>query len=90
MTKNMTPEKVKKFILDTEGKFFSVVFIKRTTGERREMLARVMPPTGGEPAYDPDKHNLIFVRDMQKHAWRSIPLDSVISMKCGDQVLERK
>ena len=81
-------EDVKTFLLATKGKFFSVVFIKRTTGEKRKMLARIMPPTGGSSSYDPDEKNLLFVRDMQKQAWRSIPLENVISIQCGNQKLE--
>lgn len=47
----MRHEKLRTFLLNTRGKIFSVKFVKRTTGELREMRCRV-----GVRAYqrDPD------------------------------------
>lgn len=48
------------------GQFFSVKFIKRTTGEEREMVCRkdvTKYLAGGQRAYEPDEHNLMFVWD---------------------------
>ena len=53
----------------SKGTAFGVTFIKRTTGEVREMNARLgvsKGVTGVGMAYDPTKKNLIGCADMQK------------------------
>ena len=83
----ITLEEAAKKLYELKGDFnkiFSVVFIKRTTGEERHMLCRMDAKhylKGGEQAYDPKSKNLIFVFDMQKLAYRSINLDTIIKMK---------
>lgn len=60
---------VEKIKAVPDGKFFSVKFIKRTTGEEREMVCRkgvTKYLSGGQRAYEPDEHNLIFVWDSGK------------------------
>jgi hypothetical protein len=47
--------------------FFSVKFIKRTTGEVRDMECRVDVKKflkGGPPAYNPNDYNLVWVADV--------------------------
>lgn len=74
------------------GTIFSVVFIKRTTGERREMVCRlgtskgVKMSEGAGPAYNALEKGLLTVYDMQKDAWRSIPLDAIESIKIRGKV----
>lgn len=82
MKTKMNTDIIRKFLFDTKGKFFTVTFIKRTNGEKRKMIARLMPQKGGLP-YDADEKKLMIVYDMQKLAYRAIPLDNVISAKCG-------
>jgi hypothetical protein len=65
------------------GQFFGCRFIKRSTGETREMNARLGVKKhlkGGEPRYDPKEHNLLVVFDQQKGAYRSIPLENVLEI----------
>lgn len=67
------------------GKIFRVEFIKRTDGLPRIMLARVgvKADGGGELNYNPKDHELATVFDMQKLAWRNIPLDNIYRMKAS-------
>lgn len=69
---------------------FSCRFIKRTTGEERLMVCRLgvtkhLSNGEGEAkqerAYDPIDKGLLPVWDMQKQAYRSISLDSILSIK---------
>ena len=75
------------------GKFFHVTFVKRTTGESRVMLARMgvqkhlTPSPNRGPAYSPKDYNLLPVYDMQKAAYRSIPLDGIVEIRCGEFVV---
>ena len=72
----------------SDGKIFSVTFIKRTTGLVRKMVCRVgvyNHLSGGEPAYDAGENNLITVFDMQKKAYRSISVESILEMRVHGQ-----
>lgn len=76
----MKISEVEKFIKETHGKIFSIRFIKRTTAELRSMVCRTGVKShlaGGDPAYDPKKHNLIWVYDMAKKGYRSIPKEGI-------------
>lgn len=64
----------------TDGRIFSVEFVKRTTGEPRIMQCRFGVRSylkGGEQAYNPTEHRLLCVFDMAKKAYRSIPLETL-------------
>ncbi len=67
-----------------ENKVFTVVFTKRTTGEERVMNCRkgvTKHLKGGPAAYDPAAHQLLWVFDMQKKAYRSIAIEGITSLK---------
>ena len=69
---------------ETDGKIFTVSFIKRTTGELRVMNCRLGVKKhlkGGVQVYDPKEYALLTVFDMQKKAYRSISLDAIVSVK---------
>jgi len=69
-----------------KGQIFSVVFIKRTTGEVRRMVCRrgvKKHASGGGRAYDPKAHQLLLVFDMQKEAYRTIPLEGIREITTG-------
>jgi len=74
------------------GTIFSVKFIKRTTGEVRDMLCRfgtvnkVKGETGNGPAYNALDKGLLPVWDMQAEGFRSIPLGNIITIKIKGQV----
>lgn len=83
--RHMKQHKAFKIIQDAlrSGKIFSVVFDKRTTGDVRRMLCRgrVRYTAKGTKPYDPRKHSLVVVYDMERQGWRSIPLDAILQIK---------
>ena len=81
---NKSIEEVVSFIHGTNGKFFGVKFIKRTTGEQRDMVCRTgvhSHLSGGVAAYNPTEKGLICVFDVQKNGYRSIPIEGIIEVK---------
>lgn len=75
----------------TNGKIFTVVFIKRTTGEVRTMTCRLgvhKYVKGIGLAYDPRAYNLLGVYDMQLAAHGKTPLDKCYRMVNLEEVLE--
>lgn len=64
----------------TNGAFFGVTFVKRTTGEVRRMNARLGVTKhlkGGERAYDFDAKKLIGVYSQDKGDYRTIPFEGI-------------
>jgi len=75
----------------SDGSLFSVEFVKRTTGETREMLCRTGVKAhlkGGVKKFDDKEKNLLTVYDVQKNGYRSIPLDAIIRVKIHGKVYE--
>lgn len=73
-------QRVNDEITKTNGRFFSIEFIKRTTGEHRKMNARVGVKKylkGGNQSYDPASRGLRVVFDTQKREYRAVPLENV-------------
>jgi hypothetical protein len=69
-------------IINTNGKIFRVTFIKRSTGELRDMTARFGVTDklrGGELPFDPTEKKLLIVYDMEKEDYRAIPVDGLVS-----------
>jgi hypothetical protein len=67
-----------------QGKIFTVTFLKRSTGELRVLNCRrnvVKALKGGPAAYDPKAHALIWVYDVQKKAYRSIPEEGILELR---------
>lgn len=67
----------------SDGKFFSVRFTKRTTGELRKMVCRVGVKkylSGGQVKYNPRDKGLLSVWDVENKGYRSIPIDGVVSI----------
>lgn len=75
---------VAEIIKAQNGKAVTVVFRKRSDGEIRTLNGRlgvVQKLKGGELRYDPADYKLLTIYDLQKHDYRSIPLDAVKSVK---------
>jgi hypothetical protein len=66
------------------GKVFWVRFIKRTTGDIREMLCRFDVKSflkGGKASYNPKDFNLMCVFDMQKLEYRTVNLEGLLELR---------
>jgi hypothetical protein len=88
---NMEQSQIREKVADLKGKIFSVKFIKRSTGELREMVCRTGVKknlAGGELPFDPIQKNLLMVYDMQKNGYRSIPLENVLEIKIKGELHE--
>ena len=82
---------VSEFIRIVGNKFFTVEFVKRTTGEVRVMNGRLRVQKhlkGGDKAYNFSEKNLVSVYDVQKRGYRAVPMESVIRLKAGGKVHE--
>jgi len=87
--------KTKQEVLATiqRGHIFSVLFVKRTTGELREMVCRQGVKkhlAGGEAAYNFNEKGLLPVFDMQKKGYRSIPNDGIRAITYSGETHEYK
>jgi len=80
---NPTTESPYEIIQKSKGKFITVDFIKRTTGEVRKMNCRTGVTKGvtgtGKSFNDSDK-GLVTVWDAQISQFRSIPLANIIKI----------
>lgn len=75
-----------QFIRESNGKIFSIKFRKRTNNEIREMVCRQgvkkdLVETPSRPPVNFKAHGLIPVYDMQKQAYRSIPIEGILEIK---------
>ena len=71
-------------IKESEGKIFSVVFEKRTTGEFRKLVGRLgvrKDVNGNGLRYDPVSKQLMTVYDMQNQGWRMINIDGLTQLQ---------
>mgnify|MGYP000228680358 CR=1 FL=1 len=84
MEQQLDRNSVDDFLRSLNGKFFTVVFTKRSTGEVRTMRATTNYQSklaGGEAAYNFTEKKLIPVWDLEKQGFRSIPTDAVLTIK---------
>lgn len=89
----MNLTEVRKQLLETDGKIFSVRFKKRTDGSIREMICRTgvkkyLKDDPKKPGINFKANNLISVYDMEAKGYRSIPLEGVIGFKSGGDWIE--
>ena len=77
-------EQIRALVGSTGGTFFSVKFVKRTTGELREMVCRTGVKKGvkgvGLP-FNPKEKDLLVVWDVRKRAFRMVSLEGVKELK---------
>lgn len=81
-------KKAVQFIEESHGLIFSLKFIKRTTGELREMNCRTDVTSklkGGEANYDREEYKLLLVYDMQKQDYRTVPIEGITEIKMGGE-----
>lgn len=83
ITRSRAAEMIRKL---EDGHFFSVTFVKRTTGELRTMNCRQRVTKhlkGGEAAYSFSEKGLVSVYDLQNNGYRSFPIDSLMELRAG-------
>jgi hypothetical protein len=82
-------DEVGEFLRSLKGKFFTIEFTKRTTGEHRVMRCSTnydKQLAGGELAYSPSAKNLFIVWSLDAQGFRSIPLEGVKVIRAlGDE-----
>jgi hypothetical protein len=88
--KTRTRESTIAFIEETNGKFFTVRFYKRTNGEVRQMSCRTGVTKGlvenpSRPGTDFKKNNLVGVYDMTVKDYRSIPKEGIFAIKINGE-----
>lgn len=87
----LSPTEAVAKIKATKGGFFRVMFIKRTTGELRDMICRTGVTKhlrGGEPAYNFAEKNLLSVYDMEREGYRCIPLDAILAIRVDGEIFQ--
>lgn len=80
----MNRKEAHKLILNSNGKIFSVKFIKRTDNTIREMVARLHVKgylKGGVRAYDFEEKGLVPCFDMQKQQYRCFGIEALLELK---------
>lgn len=73
---------LREFVHALGGKFFRVQFIKKD-GTLRDMTCRLGVKKhlkGGEPAFDAEARNMIFVWDVESKGYRTINFETVQSI----------
>jgi hypothetical protein len=81
----ITQEEAKRLIKATNGKFFTVTFIKKD-GTERVMNARLGVEVylkGGQLAYDAEAKGLITVYDMKSKGYRMVNVNTIKYLKIG-------
>ena len=75
---------LKSMIKNTNGKFFTCVFVKKD-GTLRKMTARIGVKKGlaNNGFVREEKDNLVCVYDITAHDFRFINLSTLKSLKCG-------
>jgi hypothetical protein len=82
----ISKEEAKRLIKETNGKFFTVTFIKKD-GSVRVMNARLGVKAylkGGELPYDPASKGLIPVYDVKTGDYRMVNVNTITSLKIGN------
>ena len=80
----LTIEAAVRLIKKSMGRFFTIAFTKRSTGERRVMTCRLGVHKylkGGKKAYDPEKLGLMIVWEPKSAEYRSIPTDAITELR---------
>jgi hypothetical protein len=80
----ITKQQAAGLISRNRGKFFTVTFTKRTTGETRVLNGRqgvTKHLKGGEAAYNFSEKRLLPVFDVVKGEYRSIPIEGITEVK---------
>ena len=87
--KKITKDEARQLVKNYKGsQFFTVTFVKRSTGETRVMNCRkgvTKDVKGVGHKYNVADKNLICVRDVQKEAFRMIALENIKEIVINSQ-----
>jgi hypothetical protein len=86
----ISKEKAAEILAGSRGRFLTIEFTKRTTGEHRTMTCRTGVTKhlkGGAKAYDAKALGLAVVWDTKSKEYRSIPTDAITAVKFGGKRL---
>lgn len=84
----ITLKQAKKIIKNTNGRFFTVAFVKRTNNQIRVMNARLgvsKNVKGIGHRFDPASKGLIQVWDAQKGEHRFVPEESILWIRANGE-----
>jgi len=84
-----TVQQFREFV-GTDGRLFSVVFIKRD-GSKRSMVARLGVKKnlkGSGTLYNTESRNNLVVFSMHDGSYRTIPIDRLLRVKAFGEVIE--
>ena len=84
----VTRDAIVGLIKNTNGKFFSVTFIKRSTGSRRKMICRSgvkknLSQDGEGRKFNPSLHDLIPTFSIDSDGYRHISIEGIVEAKIG-------
>ncbi len=83
--KRIRRRNIYRWLMATNGRVFSVTFIKRSTGEEKTIYARVGVKTrqkGKGLRYNTSDKKLIVVYDMKERTYKSIPIEGIEAVCC--------
>ncbi|MFI5402785.1 MAG: hypothetical protein ACHQ1G_07610 [Planctomycetota bacterium] len=84
MTEPLDPRTVTRLLDEAAGRWLTVTFTKRTTGETRRMTCRTGVRKGANGAgmrFDPDARSLRVVWAADAAGYRMVPLDAVTEVR---------
>ena len=84
----ITRDKVREIVSNTNAQFFNVEFKKRTTGELRNMTARVGVSkyiTGEGLKYNAKEKDLLPVYDMIAKGYRMVSIDGITRLRANGE-----
>jgi hypothetical protein len=84
----ITRDEVREIVSNTKGQFFNVEFKKRTTGELRNMTARVGVSkyiTGEGLKYNAKDKDLLPVYDMIAKGYRMVSIDGITQLRTNGE-----
>lgn len=84
----MKQKDLAKIIRDTNGEVFTAIFVKKN-GEQRTMKAQLgvqKDLKGVGMSYDAKEYGLITVFDVDKDAYRTIPIEGLIQVEVNDKI----
>lgn len=86
--KTIGVSKARELMEKSNGKIFTVMFIKKTNGAYREMNCRLgvtVGVNGKGRNFTPGDYDLLGVYDMQKHDHRMVNLRSVVGLNINGE-----